>query len=105
MVSLAKPTAPTPFDPGSWGEITDIKTINRTHIPVHGPETWRPLPHGTFVEMIEQAFSRHGFEISEPVHYRGRSRNNKKISDLPEFGRFLSLYGIAHPGLPSVEGL
>ena len=105
MNSITEPTPPTPFDPGNWGEITDIKTIQRTRVPSQGPDTWRPLPHGTFVEMIEQAFSRHGFTISEPVHYRAKARGNEKIQDLPEYGRFLSLYGITHPGLPSIEGL
>ncbi len=105
MNSITAPTPPTPFDPGNWGEITDIKTIQRTRVPSQGPDTWRPLPHGTFVEMIEQAFDRHGFTISEPVHYRAKARGNEKIRDLPEYGRFLSLYGIAHPGLPSIEGL
>ena len=99
-----QPVAPTPFDPGNWGEIVDIKTIQRTPVPVQGPETWRPFPQHQYVEMIEQAFSRHGFVHSEPVHYRAKSRDNGKIKDLPEFGRFLSLYGIAHPNLPEVAG-
>jgi len=97
--------APTPFDPGNWGEIVDIKTIQRTPVPVRGPETWRPFPHHQYVEMIEQAFSRHGFSNSEPVHYRAPSRDNGKIKDLPEQGRFLSLYGIAHPELPDLPGM
>lgn len=105
MTSVLAPPPPTPFDPGNWGEITDIKTIERTRVPSQAPETWRPLPHGSFVHMIEQAFDRHGFTISEPLHYRGKSRGNAKIMDLPEHGRFLSLYGIAHPGLPDIDGL
>jgi len=99
------PQAPTPFDPKNWGERVDIKTISQSRIPVQGPESWRPLPHGTYVTMIEQAFDRHGFEISDPVHYRAKSRQNEKIKDQPTYGRFLSLYGIAHPGLPDVAGL
>lgn len=99
-----QPVAPTPFDPGNWGEIVDIKTIQRTPVPVRGPETWRPFPQHQYVEMIEQAFSRHGFTYSEPLHYRAKSRDNGKIKDLPEFGRFLSLYGITHPNLPVVDG-
>ena len=102
MVALQ---APTPFDPKNWGERVDIKTISQSRIPARGPESWRPLPHDTFVTMIEQAFDRHGFEISEPVHYRAKSRQNVKIKDPSEFGRFLSLYGIGHPGLPDIEGL
>jgi len=99
------PEAPTPFDPKNWGERVDIAAINRTRVPQRGPDTWRPLPHGTFVDMIEQAFSRHGFEISEPVHYRAKSVKNEKILDLPEHGRFLSLYGISHPCMPSLDGI
>ena len=97
--------APTPFDPKNWGERVSIETIARTRIPTQGPDSWRPVPHETFVEMIEEGFSRHGFEISEPVHYRGKSRGNKKIPDLPEFGRFLSLYGLRHPGLADLDGI
>ena len=99
-----QPVAPTPFDPGNWGEIVDIKTIKQTPVPVRGPETWRPFPHHQYVGMIEQAFSRHGFTNSEPIHYRAKSRDNKKIKDLPTHGRFLSLYGIAHPNLPEISG-
>lgn len=97
--------APTPYDPQNWGERVDIKTISQTRVPQRGPDTWRPLPHDTFIEMVEQAFDRHGFTISEPVHYRGKSRDNGKIADLPEHGRFLSMYGIAHPSLPEIEGV
>ena len=103
--SVLAPSPPTPFDPGNWGEITDIKTINATRVPSQGPETWRPLPHGSYANMGEQAFDRHGFTISEPLHYRGPSRGTVKIKDLPKYGRFLSLYGIAHPGLPDIDGL
>lgn len=99
------PVAPTPFDPKAWGERVGIEAIAKTRIPVQGPDTWRPLPHETFVTMIEQAFDRHGFMISEPVHYRAGSRQNKKIADQSEHGRFLSMYGIAHPGLPEMGGL
>ena len=105
MSSISPPPPPTPFDPGNWGEIVPIKTIANGRVPQRGPDTWRPLPHETFVNMIEQAFDRHGFTISEPVHYRGKARENEKIKDLPEYGRFLSLYGIAHPGLPQIEGV
>lgn len=100
-----QPVAPTPFDPGNWGEIVDVKTIRRTHVPAQGPETWRPFPHHQYVDMIEQAFARHGFTNSEPIHYRAPSRHNGKIKDLPEHGRFLSLYGIAHPELPNISGM
>ena len=102
---IQPPPAPTAFDPKNWGEVVDIKTIARTRIPCRGPETWRPLPHETFVQMIEQAFDRHGFNISEPLHYRAKSRDNGKIKDLPEHGRFLSLYGISHPQLSPIEGV
>tara|TARA_R100001480_G_scaffold28438_2_gene38828 strand:- start:15401 stop:16273 length:873 start_codon:yes stop_codon:yes gene_type:complete len=100
-----QPVAPTPFDPGNWGEIVDIQTIKRTPVPVQGPQTWRPFPQHQYVEMIEQALTRHGFTNSDPIHYRAPSRDNGKIKDLPEHGRFLSLYGIAHPELPSIEGM
>ena len=96
---------PTPYDPENWGERVDIKTIQRTPVPVQGPETWRPLPHDSYVQMIEQSLLDHGFEISEPVHYRGVSRDNKKIKDLPKYGRFLSMYGISHPDLTPIDGL
>ena len=94
------PAMPTPYDPGNWGKRVDIKTIGRVRVPVRGPDTWRPLPHDTFVTMIEEAFSRHGFTISEPVHYMAAARGNDKIHDQSEYGRFLSMYGITHPGLP-----
>lgn len=97
--------APTPYDPQNWGERVDMNTIRRTRIPVQGPDTWRPLPHDTYIDMVEQAFSRNGFQISEPVHYRGKSRDNGKIKDLPEHGRFLSMYGISHPLLTPIEGV
>ena len=105
MPVVTAPPPPTPFDPGNWGEVVGIKTIANTRIPSQGPDTWRPLPHETFVTMIEQAFDRHGFIISEPTHYRAPSRTNAKIKDQSEFGRFLSMYGIAHPGLPTVNGI
>ena len=97
--------APTPYNPKAWGERVDIGTIRRTRVPVRGPESWRPLPHDTFITMIERAFSQQGFEISEPVHYRAKSRDNGKINDLPEYGRFLSMYGISHPQLASISGV
>lgn len=96
---------PTPYNPKAWGERVDDKTIQRTPIPVQGPEGWRPMPHHLYTSMIEQEFARQGFEISEPVHYRGKSRDNKKIRDLPEHGRFLTMYGISHPTLASIDGL
>ena len=102
---VATPTAPTRFDPGNWGELVPIEQIAKVRVPERGPDSWRPLPHGTFVEMFEQTLDRHGFSISEPVHYRAESRKNEKILDLPKFGRFLSLYGITHPGLPEISGL
>ena len=57
MVTLA-PTAPTPFDQKNWGERVDMNTIRKIRVPQLGPDTWRPLPHETYVDMIEQAFSR-----------------------------------------------
>lgn len=102
MVTLA-PTAPTPFDPKNWGERADMNTIRKVRVPQLGPDTWRPLPHDTYVDMIEQAFSRHGFQLSEPTHYRAKTTKNPKIKDQGEWGRFISLYGIAHPGLPSTS--
>ena len=102
MVTLA-PSAPTPFDPKNWGERVDIQRISKIRVPQIGPDTWRPLPHDTFVSMIEQAFSRHGFELSEPLHYRAKTTKNAKIKDQGEWGRFISLYGISHPGLPSTS--
>ena len=103
--SLSAPEAPTPFDPKGWGERCDINTIRRTRVPSIGPNTWRPLPHGTFIDMIEQAFSRHGFTVSEPLHYRAKSTQNAKIKDLGEYGRFISTWGLAHPEMPEVSGL
>ena len=107
MVSLQKPRVPTPHSTKGWGERVDIKTIEKIPVPALGPDTWRPLPHAAFTQMVEQAFERHGFEISEPTHYRANSRkkNADLIRDLPEWGRFLSLYGIAHARLPFVKGL
>ena len=101
MVSLI-PTAPTPYDPKSWGERVDIKRINRVRVPQLGPQRWKALPHGSFVTMIEQAFTRHGFQLSEPNHYMSKVTNNVKIKDQSEFGKFLSMYGIAHPDLPDM---
>ena len=102
MVTMA-PTAPTPFDPKNWGERADMNTIRKIRVPNLGPDTWRPLPHETYVNMIEQAFSRHGFQLSEPTHYRAKTTKNAKIKDQGDWGRFISLYGIAHPGLPSTS--
>ena len=105
MTSLAIPPTPTAFDPKNWGKIVDFKTIERARIPTQGPETWRVFPQGTFIQMIEQAFDRHGFITSEPVHYMAPTRKNAKIKDQPEHSRFLTMYGIAHPGLPDSSGL
>ena len=71
------PAAPTPFDAGNWGELChSFNQIKNCHIPNRGPDTWRPLPHETFVGMVEDAFSRHGFEVSEPLHYRAGFQPN-----------------------------
>lgn len=102
---VAELKAPTPFDPGNWGEIVSVDTIRRNRVPVQGPDTWRPLPHHEYVDKIESTFIKNGFEISEPVHYRGKSRGNEKILDLPEYGRFLTLYGISHPLITPIEGV
>ena len=99
------PHSPTPIDAGNWGQRTDIETIRKTHVPNRGPDTWRPLPHDTYVTMIEEAFSNHGFTVSEPLHYRAKSTQNEKILDQGEYGRFLSLYGLAHAGLPELDGI
>ena len=104
MNSIA-PTAPTPFDPKNWGKRVDVETIRRVPVPRMGPTSWRPLPQNTYIEMVEQAFSRHGFELSEPVHYMTSPTKNAKIKDQSEYGKFLSLYGIAHPGLPSTSDM
>ena len=100
--TVTTPDTPTPYDAGSWGQRCDISTIRRTHVPNIGPDTWRPLPHETFVGMIEQSFDRHGFTISEPLHYRSKSVTNAKIKDQGEYGRFNTSYGIAHPLLPII---
>lgn len=104
MTATLTPTRPTPFDPGNWGEIVDIKAVQRTQVPILGPSSWRPFPHADYVNMVERTLSRHGFTYTEPLHYRGRSRDCGKIKDLPEFGRFLSLWGIAHAELPAFPG-
>lgn len=104
-MTTATPEAPTAFDPKNWGQLVDIKTVRHTHVPVRGPESWRPFPHCQFVDMVENAFARYGFSYSEPRHYRAKSRDNGKIADLPEHGRFLSLWGITHAELPMVPGL
>ena len=103
--TVTTPDTPTPYDAGSWGQRCDISTIRRTHVPNIGPDTWRPLPHETFVGMIEQSFDRHGFTISEPLHYRSKSVTNAKIKDQGEYGRFNTSYGIAHPLLPIIDGV
>lgn len=97
--------APTPFDPGNWGEIVELEQIAKVRVPCLGPDTWRPLPHATYVQMFEQALDRHGFTKSDALHYCGDSRKNERIKDLPQKGRFLSLYGLEHPGLPDIDGV
>lgn len=105
MTATLIPEAPTPYDPGNWGEIVDAKTIERTHVPTQGPESWRPLPHKWAIDTIEAEFRAAGFEHSEGLHYRARSRGNEKIKDLPEHGRFLSMYGLKHHNLPAIPGM
>ena len=105
MVTLSAPPPPTPYDPKNWGERVDVDTIRRIPVPVQGPDSWRPLPHDTFITMVEQVFQNNGFEISEPVHYRAKTVKNAKIQDQGPWGRFISLYGIAHPGLPETSGM
>ena len=104
MVAI-KPTAPKPYDPKSWGERVSIGTIARVRVPVLGPKRWKPLPHDVFVRMIEQLFAARGFTLSEPVHYMSGTTKNKKIKDPAEYGKFLSMYGIAHPLLPECADL
>ena len=103
--SVSAPKAPVPFDPGNWGKIVDVPTIKKVHIPVQGPITWRPMPHDMLIDMIEQTFNAQGFTYSEPVHYLAPARPHKSIPDLGQHGRFLSMYGLAHPLLPTIEGL
>ena len=102
MTATLIPEAPTPFDPGNWGEIVDAQVIEKTHVPMRGPETWRPLPHKWAIDTLEAEFRAAGFDHSEGLHYRAPSRGNEKIKDLPQHGRFLSLYGLSHHNLPTV---
>ena len=104
--SDSAPSPPPPFDAGNWGQLChSFDQIKNCHIPNRGPDTWRPLPHETFVGMIEQALDRHGFRISEPLHYRAAFQPNKKIADGGQWGRFISLYGISHNQLPTISGI
>ena len=105
ITSVAIPDTPTPYNPKGWGQRCDMDVIKHARVPSLGPDTWRPLPHDTFVDMIEQSFDRHGFTISEPLHYRSKSVKNDKIKDQGEYGRFNTSYGIAHPLLPIIDGV
>lgn len=87
-----------------WGKLVDIDTIKSIHVPQIGPDTWRPMPHDTLVEMIEQAFDRHGFTVSDPVHYVGAATQKAQIKDQGEWGKFLTMYALDHPLLPTVDG-
>lgn len=104
ITSVTTPDIPTPYNPDGWGQRCDMHEIKHCRIPSLGPDTWRPLPHETFIDMVEQAFDRHGFTLSEPLHYRAKSVKNDKIKDQGEYGRFNTSYGIAHPLLPLIGG-
>ncbi len=109
MVSI--PNKPTVFDPKNWGDPLTPKQVGNIRVPVQVPDSYRAFPHEQYISLIERELDKQGFVASEGVHYACKSRvpkdsnGNPKINDLPERGRFLSLWGVKHPLLPDIPGL
>ena len=87
---------------GAWARAYTTEQLNSLPAPVH-TATHRPYDHHTLFEMVSNALNSAGFDHSEPVHYVGKGRLDKR-SNKTSPAKFMTALNVRHESIADNVG-